>query len=165
MFHRVLAAALAIGAAGGASVAIAESALSPKPVAAVHGTHRAVDSAPCLDTTFRVYFEGDSAALDDGAEPVLDTVAARVAGCGPLDLTVGADRANAETSLRRTAQRTAAVTTALRARGVEGEVDVAPLRDASAMGVPNPGPAYIEVVVVPSETTLISENAAERSLR
>lgn len=154
MFHKVMAASLFLGAMGGASIALAEHALNPVEPAVAERTitvHRAVEGAPCLETPFRVYFKGGSADLDEGAESIIDTAAARVAGCGHLAIEMGADRAEVSATPRLVAQRAATIVMALEERGLAGDLTV--VDGPSAAGS---SPAFVEATIKPANVTLVS---------
>jgi hypothetical protein len=159
MFHRVLAASLFIGAVGGASIALAQHALTPvEPAVTERSVHAAVEGAPCLETPFRVYFKADSADLDEGARSIFDAVGARVAGCGLLEIEIGADRAEVNASPRLMAQRAATVVMELENRGMAGDLSVI---DGPSAAVVGPSPAFIEATVKPANLTMVSSGAVD----
>jgi hypothetical protein len=161
MFQHVMAAAIAIGAAGGASIAVAEHALAPavRDLAGAPPTHRAQEGAPCAPQTIRIYFAPGETRLNEDAHDLVHAAARQAAGCGALDITVAVPREEASRDLRRAARRSAAVVTALRARGLSGEVSVGEPADDPAFGIRRASPAFVQVAVTPSDARLVSEAA------
>ncbi|MDX2235554.1 MAG: hypothetical protein NW200_13740 [Hyphomonadaceae bacterium] len=147
MFGKVLAAAIALGAAGGASIAVAQNISAPPSPP----ERRAVAGAPCAETEFRIYFKPGATDLDGPARATIDTALRDVAGCEALEFNLAADTdqiAQAQ-SRQHVAQRSVAILNALRDRGVEGEVYVAPLSEASIAAQRNAGPDFVAVAMTP----------------
>jgi outer membrane protein OmpA-like peptidoglycan-associated protein len=152
MFGKVMAAALAIGAMGGATLAVAQNApalMAPPATAA----KQVSEGAPCETTAFRIYFEEDSAALNHEARDTIDSAARTVAGCAGVEFNIAADTDMiAQGAGRRlAAQRSVAVLSALRQKGVTGDVYVAPLSETVIAAERNAGPDFVEVAMNPVE--------------
>lgn len=159
MFMKVMAAALALGATGGATIAVAENlatTASPPP------RHQPVEGAPCAPTTFRIYFEPGAAQLNGDARRTIDSAAKAVAGCPGVEFDMAADagQIGEAESLRLVAQRSVAVLAALRTEGVSGDVYVAPLGGTVVAAERNAGPDFVQVAMNPVDPPqLVAGNA------
>lgn len=165
MFAKVMAAALAIGATGGAGLAVAENigAAQMEPVA----QREAKVGDTCQTTAFRVYFEPGSARLNDEAHNLIDTASRQVAGCDRVEFSLAADADQiGDASTRRTAsERSVAILREMRNAGIEGEVYVTNISHAVVAAEANAGPDFIEVQVAPSKTPqLITSNSRQRDM-
>ena len=165
MFAKVMAAALAIGATGGAGLAVAENIANPLVEPVAHREAKVGDL--CQPTAFRVYFEPGSARLNDDAHNLIDTASRRVAGCDRVEFSVAADQDQiADASTRRIAsERSVAILREMRAQGIEGEVYVQNISHVVVAAEKNAGPDFIEVQVAPSNTPqLITSNSRQRDM-
>jgi hypothetical protein len=150
MFGKVMAAALAIGAAGGASIAVAQNVA--RPAEATH-VNEAVVGATCAPVAFRIYFEEGSTRLDTEARHTIKSASREVVGCQQLDVQLAADDALiANPAMRRqAAERSVAVRNALRTEGVDGEMYVAPSAQHVVSPEANAGPDFVEVGLTPTD--------------
>jgi outer membrane protein OmpA-like peptidoglycan-associated protein len=152
MFAKVMAAALAIGATGGAGLAVAENFSAPRTQEVAQRESKVGDL--CQPVAFRVYFEPGSARLNDDAHNLIDSASRQVAGCDKVEFSVAADADQiGDAAKRRTAsQRSVAILSAMRAQGIEGEVYVQNISHTVVAAEANAGPDFIEIQVAPSET-------------
>lgn len=160
MFHKVMATALAIGALGGASLAVAQNVVA-QPAPPVRAA--AVTGDACAPVAFRVYFAPGATRLNGEARAVIDAAARDVAGCDSVEFNLSADPGLvAQAQTRRTAsERSVAILAALREKGVEGPVYVAPLGPVVTVAEKNAGPDFIQVAMTPAQAPQrIAENAA-----
>jgi hypothetical protein len=168
MFHRVMAAALVIGATGGASLAVAQNTFTA-PAAAIAAS---VSGSPkiaglCQPVAFRIYFEPGSSHLNSEANDVIDVASQRVATCEAVQFQLAADPSQiaVPADRRRVSQRSVAILSAMRGEGITGEVYVVPLSRTVIATEANAGPDFIEVAVAPSRAPLlVSSNAFEADL-
>lgn len=155
MLGKVMAAALAIGATGGASIAVAENVLSPRTTEIAE--RAATPGAACKPVAFRVYFEPQSARLNSEARALIDTASRQVAGCDQVEFNLAADGgqiADAQTR-RRVSERSVAILAAMREEGINGEVYVQPLSRTVIAAEKNAGPDFVEVAVAPAQTPML----------
>jgi len=97
-------------------------------------------AAPCGETSFRIYFAAESAALDATALEMITAAERSVATCRYAELHVAVDAANGIG-----AQRGAAILAALDGRAW----DVAQVEPRNLRRVSSGGPAYAEVLITP----------------
>lgn len=97
----------------------------------------------CAETTFRVYFQHDSAALDPAVSQMLDVASRNVAQCDYAELRVTVDA-----SSRFAAQRAEAIETAAAGR----EWDAVRVEPRTMHRVSS-GPDYAEVTMSPNVST------------
>ncbi len=158
MFHKVMATSLAIGALGGASIAVAQNVLAqPAPPARA----AAGEGDACAPVAFRVYFAPSVSRLDGDARDVIAAAARDVAGCDAVEFNLSADPGQvAQAQTRRTvSERSVAILGALRDEGVEGPVYVASLGAVVTVAEKNAGPDFIQVAMNPTEAPQrIAEN-------
>jgi len=165
MFAKVMAAALAIGATGGAGLAVAENVANPQIEPVAQRESKLGDT--CERTAFRVYFEPGSARLNDEAHNLIDAAAHRVAGCDRVEFSVTADADQIrDASTRRVAsERSVAILREMRNMGIEGEVYVQNISHVVVAAEANAGPDFIEVQVAPSDAPqLITSNSRQRDM-
>lgn len=165
MFAKVMAAALAIGATGGAGLAVAQNLASPQiePVA----QRESKLGETCQPTAFRVYFEPGSARLNDDAHNLIETAARQVAGCDRVEFSVAADADQiADATTRRTAsERSVAILREMRSMGIEGDVYVQNISHTVVAAEANAGPDFIEVQAAPSKAPqLMSSNSRQTDM-
>ena len=169
MFAKVMAAAVSIGALGGASIAVGQNLSAPAPVTAMDSDNvsferiaqRSSDSATCADVAFRIYFQEGSAALNSEARDTIKAATRDAKHCGQIDVQLAADASRLDSTTERhlSSHRSVAVLTALRAEGVAGNVFVAPVRNVVVPAERNAGPDFVEVGIAPSKSApLLSEN-------
>ena len=155
MFAKVMAAAVTIGALGGASLAVAQNVSAPGPAFAVHHEDRAPlaqqSNTACADVAFRIYFEPGSYRLNAEARETIAVAAHDVGPCGRVDVEVAADVSRIDTSEERrlSSQRSVAVLNEMRRRGVVGDVFVAPVRDVVVAAERDVSPDFVEVAIAP----------------
>lgn len=113
----------------GAMIAAATPALAEAP-----------EQAICSETTFRIYFRGDSAELDRAALQMMDIAERNVAGCARAELHVAIDA-----SSPYAAERGAAILAAADGRAWD-EARVTP---SAMMRRASMGPDYAEVTMTP----------------
>lgn len=168
MFHRVMAAALAIGATGGASLAVAQNKIAaPGERTDASAAGAASVAGTCQSTAFRIYFEPGSSHLNGEANRVIDVASRRVAACEGVEFQLAADPGQiaAPANRLRVSQRSVAILSAMRGEGVTGEVYVVPLSRTVIAAEANAGPDFIEVAVAPSRAPLlVSGNTFEAAL-
>ena len=135
MFAKVMAAAVSMGALGGASIAVGQNFSAPAPFVATDSDNvsfeqiaQRSDAAPCNELAFRIYFQDGSASLNREAHDTISAATKDVAHCGPVDVQLAADASRLDSAAERhlSSQRSVAVLTAMRAQGVSGNVFVAP---------------------------------------
>lgn len=165
MFAKVMAAALAIGATGGAGLAVAENIANPQIEPVAQRESKVGDT--CQPTAFRVYFEPGSSRLNDDAHNLIDTASRQVAGCDRVEFSVAADADQiGDASKRRFAsERSVAILREMRNQGIEGEVYVQNISHTVVAAEANAGPDFIEVQVAPSKAPqLITSNSRQQDM-
>lgn len=112
-------------------------------------------SAPgCAETTFRVYFQHDSAALDPAVAQMLDVASRGVAQCDYAELRVTVDA-----SSQFAAQRADAIEAAANGRAWDAvRIEPRMTHRASAGG-----PEYAEVTMTPNASTTASRPLPSRT--
>ncbi|MDZ4777863.1 MAG: hypothetical protein SGJ23_13875 [Alphaproteobacteria bacterium] len=103
MLLKVMTAALAIGATGGASIALAQNVMGANDARYAEASVRESKlGETCEPVAFRIYFEPGSAQLNGEAKDTIDTATRQVSGCANVDLALAADPGQiADTSQRR----------------------------------------------------------------
>lgn len=161
MFLKVMTAALAIGATGGATLAVAENTIgAPRYTEAAAQVSKAGET--CAPVAFRIYFEPESTRLNAEARDTIDVATRRVAGCAHVEMNLAADPTQiADASQRRrVSERSVAILSEMRRHGVQGDVYVQDVSRTVIAAEKNAGPDFIEVAVAPSEAPMIlSSNA------
>lgn len=157
MFLKVMTAALALGATGGASIAVAQNVMGDGARYTEASARVAKAGETCEPVAFRIYFEPGSARLNEEARDTIDVATRQVSGCANVEMNLAADpRQIADTSQRRQAsQRSVAILSEMRRHGVEGEVYVQDISHTVIAAEKNAGPDFIEVAVAPSQAPLI----------
>lgn len=157
MFLKVMTAALAIGAMGGASIAVAQNMNSDGARYSEASVRESKLGETCEAVAFRIYFEPGSARLNEDAKDTIDTATRQVSGCANVDLALAADPEQiADTAQRRrVSERSVAILSELRRQGVEGEVYVQDISETVIAAEANAGPDFIEVAVAPSQAPMI----------
>lgn len=163
MIHRIMAAALVFGVLGGVSLAFAQHhAAAPGKL-----THRAAApeesaSATCQSVVFRIYFEPGSSDLNRDAGAVIDFASHRVATCGSVRLELAANPAHVADARhrRQVSERSVSILTALRTRGVVGEVHVTPLRNMPLADRTGGSPDFVQIGVIATRTRRLISGAA-----
>ena len=160
MFAKVMAAAVSIGALGGASIAVGQNLSTPTPVTAMDSdtvsfeqiAQRSSDSAACQEVAFRIYFEEGSAALNSEARDTIKAATKDLKNCGAVDVQLAAAASRLDSTAERhlSSQRSVAVLSAMRAQGVSGNVYVAPVSNVVVAAERNAGPDFVEVAIAPS---------------
>lgn len=166
MFAKVMAAALAIGATGGASIAVAQNAMAGGFTAA-SATREAKVGDTCAPVAFRVYFEPNSTRLNTEALDTIDAATRQVAGCDRVEFNLAAAPGQIAdaTDRRRVSERSVAVLSAMREHGVHGDVYVQPVSHSVVAAERNVGPDFIEIAVAPSQAPqLITSNSRQRDM-
>jgi outer membrane protein OmpA-like peptidoglycan-associated protein len=163
MFGKVMATALAIGATGGAGLAVAENLGSAQAQdAIVQDISTASKPAGlCKPVAFRIYFEPGSARLTPEARDVIAAATREVSACDGVEFNLAADAGQiaAADSRRLASERSVAVLSAMRSRGVQGEVYVQPVSRTVIAAEKNAGPDFIELAVAPAAAPqLLSAN-------
>ena len=169
MFAKVMAAAVSIGALGGASIAVGQNLSAPASLSAMDSDNVSFDqiaqrssiSVTCEDVAFRIYFQDGSATLNSEAHDTIKAATRDVKYCGPVDVQLAADASRLDSATERhlSSQRSVAVLTAMRAEGVAGNVFVAPVSNVVVAAERNAGPDFVEVGIAPSKSApLLSEN-------
>ncbi|KAF0176709.1 MAG: hypothetical protein IV086_06255 [Hyphomonadaceae bacterium] len=166
MFHRIIAAAIAVGAMGGATLAFGrnqhltshELAQTPHPA----------DSGAfvrCQPVTFRIYFEPGSSHLNREAGDVIDSASRHVAACDGVQFQLAADphQIASPADRRRASARSVVILSALRSKGVFGEVYVAPLGKATTGIDETAGPDFVEVGITPTRAPLLISSKARQT--
>lgn len=155
LFAKVMAAAVSIGALGGASIAVGQNLSAPAmdDASAAFSQVSQRERAACPEVDFRVYFEEGSAALNREAHDTIRAAARDVAGCGAVDVEIGADPSRLANSAERhlSSQRSVAVLAAMRSAGVAGNVFVAPVHDTVVAAERNAGPDFVAIGIAPSQ--------------
>jgi hypothetical protein len=156
MFLKVMTAALAIGATGGASIALAQN-MGGDTARYTEAAQESKLGETCEPVAFRIYFEPGSARLNEDAKDTIDTATRQVSGCASVDLALAADADQiADASQRRrVSERSVAILSELRRHGVEGEVYVQDISHTVVAAEKNAGPDFIEVAAAPSQAPLI----------
>jgi outer membrane protein OmpA-like peptidoglycan-associated protein len=103
--------------------------------------------AQCEATSFRVYFERNSADLNAAAYETLDAAARHVAGCGAAQMSASS---NADSPLGTA--RAAAIARATRAYGWTPAATMQPI----AFGA---GPDFIEITIAPNQMPMTTAGA------
>jgi hypothetical protein len=119
-------------------------------VAAVASAEAREGAARCEQTSFRIYFQHDSAALDDAAWQVLSVAERDVGGCGYAELHVMVDPASARAAERGQAIRAAA-------NGRAWNVVRLERLPALRRAVFGAGPDYAEVTMTPNVLPVTNE--------
>jgi hypothetical protein len=168
MFQRIMAAALTLGAIGGASLAFAQNHFADPQV----GSGASVLSEPeapvaCQPVAFRIYFEPGSSRLNRQAREIVDIASRRVVGCNSVhfQLAADADQIDRPESRRRASERSVSILSAFRSKGILGEVYVAPIDKLANLSGAHAGPDFVEVGIVPMQTpVMLSHNARETEI-
>ena len=167
MFAKVMAAAVSIGALGGASIAVGQNVSAPAAamdsdtVSFEQIAQRSSDSVACADVAFRIYFEEGSTNLNSEARDTIKVATKDVKHCGAVDVQLAADASRLDSNAERrlSSQRSVAVLTAMRSEGVAGNVYVAPVSNVVVAAERNAGPDFVEVGIAPAKSApLLSEN-------
>ena len=168
VFHRIMAAALTFGALGGASLAFAHNRIiTPGALADTSVSPDSRASATCQPVTFRIYFAPGSLRLNREADVVIDSVSQRFAACDVVQFQLAADphQLARPEDRHRVSARSVAILSALRSKGVIGDVYVAPLGKGTTVADASAGPDFVEVGVTPTRTpVLMSSNARETEI-
>lgn len=157
MFLKVMTAALAIGATGGAGIAVAQNLGANDARYTEASAQVAKAGETCERVAFRIYFEPGSTRLNDDAKDTIDTATRQVTGCAQVEMNLAADPDQiADTAQRRqVSERSVAVLNEMRRHGVQGEVYVQDISHTVIAAEKNAGPDFIEVAVAPSQAPMI----------
>ena len=113
--------------------------------------------ARCAETTFRVYFQHGSAALDDTTTEMLQAAARNVAGCDYRELRVALDASSPYAS-----QRGAAITAAARDAGWDAtRIEARTMMQRASYSV---GPEYAQVTVSPNASAAPAAQPTTRDI-
>jgi len=157
MFLKVMTAALAIGATGGAGIAVAQNLGANDARYTETSAQVAKAGETCEPVAFRIYFEPGSTRLNDEAKDTIDAATRQVTGCAQVEMNLAADPDQiADTAQRRqVSERSVAVLSEMRRHGVQGEVYVQDISHTVIAAEKNAGPDFIEVAVAPSQAPMI----------
>jgi hypothetical protein len=108
----------------------------------------------CAETTFRVYFQHDSAALDPSVEQMLDVASRGVAQCGYAELRVTVDASSPYAE-----QRAEAIEAAADGR----DWDAVRIEPRTLHRAANGGPEYAEVTMTPNASTAAPRPLPDRT--
>ena len=156
MFLKVMTAALAIGATGGASIAVAQNFIGdPRYVETAAQVSKQGET--CAPVAFRIYFEPGSTRLNDEARDTIDVATRRVAGCANVELNLAADPSQIADAAqrRRVSERSVAILSEMRRHGVTGEVYVQDVSRTVIAAEKNAGPDFIEVAAAPAQAPMM----------